>query len=199
RARRVGDHHDRGAHAPPAREARRGVGALYAGHVGRRACGARCDRSRIRGAREPGAPRRAAEARGGRHEAKGRCEVTRTIEITLNALGILALLGALSLLAGCGASALATQARAAQVAAIATAGAGEVIDAARDRALDAVEEAHPVRGPERDAALDAEAARWRPAGQALDAIREVLVTWTAAIEAARVVGEQGMAAIWPRI
>jgi len=125
--------------------------------------------------------------------------MTRTLEITINALGILALLGALSLLAGCGASALATQARAAQVAAIATAGAGDVIDAARDRALDAVEEAHPIRGPERDAALDAEAARWRPAGQALDAIREVLVTWTAAIEAARVVGEQGMAAIWPRI
>lgn len=125
--------------------------------------------------------------------------MTRTLEITLNALGILALLGALSLLTGCGASALATQARAAQVTAIATAVAGEVIDDARDRALDAVEEAHPVRGPERDAALDAEAARWRPAGQALDAIREILITWTAAIESARVLGEQGSAAIWPQV
>src|SRR5690606_8987137 len=65
--------------------------------------------------------------------------------------------------------------------------------------LDAVEEAHPVRGPERDAALDAEAARWRPAGQALDAIREILITWLAAIESARAVGEQGAAALWPRI
>ena len=119
-----------------------------------------------------------------------------------SALGVLLLIVAAAYSAatiGCGPGALGMQARAAQVTAIATGGAGEVIDAARDRALDAVEEAHPIRGPERDAALDAEAERWRPAGQALDAIRSALVTWIAAIEAARVVGEQGMAALWPQV
>lgn len=125
--------------------------------------------------------------------------MNRAVNIAINALALLVLFGALVHLVGCGASGLTTQARTAQIAAIATGGAGEVIDAARDRALDAVEEAHPQRGPERDAALDAEAERWRPAGQALDSLREALLTWIAAIEAARVVGEQGAAALWPQV
>lgn len=121
----------------------------------------------------------------------------------LSMLGLGAILAGIVLAhltcSGCSPSALATQARAAQVTAIATSAVGEQIDAARARALDAVEAEHPARGEERDAALDAEAARWRPAGQALDGVREVLVTWIAAIEAARIVGEQGASALWPQI
>lgn len=103
-----------------------------------------------------------------------------------------------SLASGCGASTYQVQARAAHLTALATDATGQVIDAARDHALDEVEAAHPEHGAERTAALEAEAARWRPAGQALDAIRSALLTWVTSLEAARVLGEDGAAVLWPR-
>lgn len=91
---------------------------------------------------------------------------------------------------GCGASAFQTHARGAAIAATALSATGDVVDSARGVALDRVEEAHPARGPERDAALDAEAARWRPAGEALDAARTAVLTWIDAIELARIAGSE---------
>jgi hypothetical protein len=127
----------------------------------------------------------------------------RAILVAINVLAIGTLLGAAAIVAatcsGCGASALTSQAHAARILATTVGTAGTAIDAARSRSLDAVEEAHPQRGPERDAALDAEAERWRPIGQALDSIRSALITWLAALEAARVVGDTGTAALWPQI
>lgn len=108
-------------------------------------------------------------------------------------------LGSAPLASGCGASTYQVQARAAHLTALATDATGDVIDAARDHALDDVEAAHPEHGAERTAALEAEAARWRPAGQALDAIREALLTWVMSLEAARSLGDDGAAVIWPRV
>lgn len=98
--------------------------------------------------------------------------------------------------AGCGASPVRVAANAATIATTITVTAGEEVDAARDRALDAVEAAHPDVGPERSAALDAEAARWRPAGIALDAIRAALLAWTQAIALAHAAGSD---ALWPEL
>lgn len=86
---------------------------------------------------------------------------------------------------GCSSGALGVHARAATVTIAATQTAGSMVDAARDAELDAVEAQHPVRGAEREAALDATALRWRPAGSALDALREALGTWVDAIDLAR--------------
>ncbi len=65
--------------------------------------------------------------------------------------------------------------------------AGEQIDAARDEALDAVEAANPP-GPERNAALDAEAARWEPLAVALDSMRAVLRTYAQSVTLAHAAG-----------
>jgi hypothetical protein len=66
--------------------------------------------------------------------------------------------------------------------------AGSVADAARDAALDAVEAEHPMHGPERTAALEAEAARWRPLGVALDAGEPALLVWSEALRMAHLAG-----------
>lgn len=92
---------------------------------------------------------------------------------------------------GCGASAYQGHARAATIAAATLSATGDVIDAARDSALDAVEAAHPEHGVERTAALEAEAARWRPAGVALDDARVGLLTWIDAAQLAQSAGEDG--------
>lgn len=85
---------------------------------------------------------------------------------------------------GCGRGALAVHARAGIATASVLGVAGEELDAARGRALDRVEEQYP-EDPEHDAQLDAEAARWRPAGQALDAAKEALRSWLSAVDLAR--------------
>jgi len=68
---------------------------------------------------------------------------------------------------------------------------GAAVDAARDSALDAVEAEHPETGEARTAALRAEAARWTPAGLALDSIRSALGTWLSAVELARAADDGG--------
>jgi hypothetical protein len=103
-------------------------------------------------------------------------------------LALVVLLPAPALASGCGASALQTHARAALVTTSAVETAGEVVDAARDDALDRVEAEHPV-DPEHDRAVRAEASRWRPVGQALDATREALGSWVESIELARIAGD----------
>jgi hypothetical protein len=85
---------------------------------------------------------------------------------------------------GCGSNAVQIHTAAIQTTALAHAGVFASVDAARDVALDAVEAEHPTQGPERNAALDAEAGRWRPAGAALDSIRTALLLWLDAVEAA---------------
>lgn len=92
---------------------------------------------------------------------------------------------------GCGASAYGTHARGATVAAASLSTVGSVVDAARDEALDRVEVEHPTRGPERNAALEAEAARWEPVGAALDAARAAVLAWVGAIELAQIAGDSG--------
>lgn len=92
---------------------------------------------------------------------------------------------------GCGPGAIGAHARAALVVTHATGAAGEAVDAARGVALDRVEAAHPERGPLRSLALDEEASRWRPAGQALDATRSALLAWVSAIALADAAGDDG--------
>ncbi len=70
--------------------------------------------------------------------------------------------------------------------------AGEQIDAARGRALDAVPD-----GPTRNDLLDAEAARWQPVGLALDSMREVLRTYAQTVTLAFAAG--GDDALLPEI
>jgi hypothetical protein len=92
-------------------------------------------------------------------------------------LVIACIIGALAFCtSGCG-SVVQGSARGATAFGIAHQTAGGMIDDARDRALDAVEEAHPQPGPERSAALDAAAAEWQPIGAVLDALREAMATW----------------------
>ena len=112
------------------------------------------------------------------------------------ALGYALIVGAIAataalLTCGCGASAVQTHARAALVVSSVTSAAGEAVDAARDVALDRVEADHPTAGDERSEALDLEAARWRPAGQALDATRAALLAWVQAIALADAAGQEG--------
>jgi hypothetical protein len=66
---------------------------------------------------------------------------------------------------------------------------GGLVDDARAAALDAVQAEHPA-GEARNAALDAEAGRWLPAGDALDAVRSALLTWLAGLEMARVADDE---------
>lgn len=87
-------------------------------------------------------------------------------------------------LCGCGSSALGAHARAASVTIATVQTVGVTVDEARTLELDMAEEAHPWRGPERDATLTATAARWEPAGAALDALRDALIAWVDAIELA---------------
>lgn len=88
-------------------------------------------------------------------------------------------------LVGCGAGSLRVHAGAV----VATAGVHRVafasIDTARDAALDQVEAEHPTAGPERAAAIRAEAARWTPIGAALDGVRTLLQTWAQTLELVR--------------
>jgi hypothetical protein len=88
-----------------------------------------------------------------------------------------------SLLTGCGSSAVHDHARAALVVARTVETAGGVVDAARSEALDRVEREHPT-DPEHDAALEAEAARWRPVGASFDLLRTSILGWVDAIELA---------------
>jgi hypothetical protein len=69
--------------------------------------------------------------------------------------------------------------------------AGGGLDTARAAALDAVEAEYPDVGPDRTAALRTEAARWEPAGAALDAVRSALRTWVSSVELARSVDDDG--------
>jgi hypothetical protein len=96
------------------------------------------------------------------------------------------LLGALSLLVGCG-NPIGAQARAATISASALTAGGDAVMAARGAALDRVEAEHPT-DPEHDLALDAEAARWLPVLEGLDAGRTALLVWIDALELARVAG-----------
>lgn len=97
-------------------------------------------------------------------------------DVSLRMLAWAAILGSIAYLTGCG-SAVQASARACSAATLVVSTAGGAVDEARDAALDAVEEAHPQIGPERSAALDAEDAKWRPVGVALDMTRAALRGW----------------------
>lgn len=103
------------------------------------------------------------------------------------------------LLAACSPSAYRIHATAVVTVASAHAVAGGLLDAARSDALDALEAEHPDTGEARTAALRTEAARWEPAGDALDAIRTALLTWLDAVELARAAddGEGLLTALLP--
>lgn len=90
-------------------------------------------------------------------------------------------------LSGCGESQLSAQARAATITAGVLSAGGSMLDQARKDALDRVEAQYP-NDPEHDTQLDLEAARWRPAGVAMDSARAALLTWIDSIELARVAG-----------
>lgn len=110
------------------------------------------------------------------------------------AMAIMALAAAVALLhvcTGCD-SPVRANAQAATLVTELTITAGDEIDAARDRALDEVETAHPEPGPVRNAALDAEAAHWRPVGLALDAIRAAILAWTQSIALAHASGSDAL-------
>jgi len=85
---------------------------------------------------------------------------------------------------GCGADALRTQSHAALVTTAVVETAGGAADAARGAALDRVEAEH-AGSADLGTALDEEAARWTPLGASLDAVRDALRAWVAAIELAR--------------
>lgn len=106
------------------------------------------------------------------------------------AIGLVIFAAALSAAtSGCGAGAIRTHYQAVTILASTHAVAGAGIDDARSAALDRIEADLP-RGPERVAALELEAARWRPLGVLLDTMREALLTWDAAIDAARLAGTE---------
>jgi hypothetical protein len=91
---------------------------------------------------------------------------------------------------GCGADPLMNQARtAAVVLGFLTTG-ESVVRSARGAALDRVEAQYP-HDPEHDEQLDLEAARWVPAGAALDSARSALLMWIDAIDLARIAGGGG--------
>lgn len=102
-------------------------------------------------------------------------------------LAILAL--ACLMLAACSPSAFGTHYQAITVLTSARSVGYSSITAARATELDTAEEAHPMRGPERDAALDSVATRWAPVGAALDGMLSALETWTASVMAARAADE----------
>lgn len=99
----------------------------------------------------------------------------------------LILILALTLASACGMSPI----RQHSTAIIATSAAHQIavesFDSARHSAFEAVTAAHP-RGEERNAALDVEAARWRPAAAALDLFRRTITTWAESVDAARRTG-----------
>jgi len=101
------------------------------------------------------------------------------------------LLMAVLMLAACTPSSYRMHATAVVTVAGAHAVTGAAVDAARSEALDAVEAEHTLIGPERTAARRAEAARWAPAGDMLDAIRSALGTWVSAVELARAADDGG--------
>lgn len=79
-------------------------------------------------------------------------------------------------LTACGDSARAVQLDIAHGGAIALNTATDLLTAAREREMDAAEEAHP-NDPEHDAAIDAVAERWEPVAVAVDAARAALIEW----------------------
>ncbi len=99
---------------------------------------------------------------------------------------------------GCGATAVQRSANASLITGGVLVTAGGIVDAARDEALDAVEERHPQLGPERNAALDVEAARWRPFGHAFDLARGMLNSWNDANEQAQISGSNDDA-VWAAV
>jgi len=109
------------------------------------------------------------------------------------------LLLAVLMLAACTPSAYRMHATAVVTVAGAHAVTGAAVDAARSVALDEVEAQHPEVGEARTAARRAEAARWAPAGDMLDAIRTALGTWLSAVELARAAddGEGLLSALLP--
>lgn len=102
-------------------------------------------------------------------------------------IGLAALVALAHMCTGCGASAFSAHYRSATIVAGVHAAAGTVIDDARSSALDRVEREHPT-DPEHDAALEAEADRWRPVGAALDVARDAIGAWIDAVDLARAAG-----------
>lgn len=90
---------------------------------------------------------------------------------------------ALVLASGCGASAYRQHATAIVAVSAVHEITVETFDAARHVAFVEARDAHPAG--ERNAALDAEANRWRPAAAGLDTVRRTLTTWAEALDAAR--------------
>lgn len=115
-------------------------------------------------------------------------QLRRTLGTALGVLGILMLIGAMAVLSGCSGQSYRAHAQAITVTSGGLAVAGTVADTARDAALDAVEAEHPAHGPERTAALEAEALRWRPLGVALDAGRSALLVWAESLRMAHLAG-----------
>jgi len=115
------------------------------------------------------------------------------------ALLLACILAAATLTTACEPGALQLQARGATITAGAVGTAGGAVDAARDHALDQVEEEHPQHGLEREAALRLEHARWIPLGAALDSTREGLLLWIEALDTARLAGggEELLGALLP--
>jgi hypothetical protein len=95
----------------------------------------------------------------------------------------------LLLAAGCGKTAFENHYQAMTLTAGGFSVAGVAVDAARSEALDRVEAQHVTRGPGRVAALEAEAAHWRPIGAALDGARSGLLAWAASVSLARAADE----------
>jgi hypothetical protein len=113
--------------------------------------------------------------------------LVRGLRVGVAMLFFALVLGALSLLASGCANPIGGQARAATVSAAALTAGGDAVMAARSAALDRVEAEHPT-DPEHDLALDAEAARWLPVLEGLDAGRTALLVWIDALELAQAAG-----------
>ena len=101
---------------------------------------------------------------------------------------VAAAIAAAGLLQGCGASAIGTHARVAQGIGLSLGGAMDVATSARAAELDRIErETEGQPGPERVAALRAEAENWQPVAHALDVTRGVLSSYVEAIALAHAV------------
>lgn len=120
-----------------------------------------------------------------------RSDIAAAIRTGLVMLTVATLLGMVAYCTGCS-SPIQAAARGGTLVTSIHLSAGEQIDAARGRALDAV-----PPGPEHDSGLDAEAARWEPVGVALDAMREALRTYAQTVTLAFAAGNDG--ALLPEI
>lgn len=100
---------------------------------------------------------------------------------------------------GCGGSTVMNHARAARTVAQGLAVARAPLNAARDQAMDGVEEA--ARGmplEEGEAAIDAEADRWAGVGHWFDVAAEGVRTWLGAVQFAELGGDDGVLAGFAR-